>query len=641
VISGPQGEDETQDVDPAPQRLHARRPAIALVVLAALATLALVPGPSLAVLRPKGPKLVAPSAATTLTSSKVAFHWSRTAKATRYDVRLARNRSFTSGMQTISVRRAAATVTLPKGAWYWKVRSHGRIASRWSNTRMLRVRPSKDVFSPSRPGALRVTAQSDTTASLAFVASKDDVGVTGYQVLANGRKAAEATSAAPTVTGLACATLYTFTVVAVDAAGNRSQPSPPAHMRTRACAGTAVAAAPALPLSVPVGLTATAVTDRTVALAWSGGGGAVGFAVYRNGVLLGKPTSAGFVASSLAAATPYSFTVRARDRAGTLTADSAPLTVSTLAPLPATGDAYAFLLATVDASFRDLQAHYMQIGTISPTYFEVNHDGSIGGQDDGLVTGWARLHGVRVEPRFHSEDPATLHALLSSPAASAALAARIAALCALDGYDGANIDFEGGPPTDRAALTAFVQTLAGLLHDQGETLTVAVGAKTSAATTGRNGFFDYPALAQAADHLFAMAWDLHWSTSPAGPISDVTWVTRVVAYIKTVPNASRFIIGTQLYGFDWPLGARATPYEFDGIQNLMAQIGATPQWDPVGREPYFTYTDASGTSHTVYFANAPSVDARFAVARANGLGVGMWRLGTEDQTMWNDPSLQS
>ena len=72
----------------------------------------------------------------------------------------------------------------------------------------------------------------------------------------------------------------------------------------------------------------------------------------------------------------------------------------------------------------------------------------------------------------------------------------------------------------------------------------------------------------------------------------------------------------------------------------MAQVGATPVWDQVAQEPYFTYADGSGTPHTVYYANAPSVEARFAVARAHGLGVGFWRLGSEDQTVWNDPTLQ-
>jgi chitodextrinase len=573
-----------------------------------------------------------------LTTSRVVFHWKSAGKASGFDLRLARNRGFSVAVQTIHVRRATSGATLLKGAWYWKVRSRGAIASRWSNTRMLRVRPSSDMFAPSRPGALRVTGISSGTAQLSFIPAKDNVRVDRYRVLANAQAMAMTTSTTPTVTGLACATIYTFTVVALDAAGNVSQASPPAHARTRAC--SSLSAAPPAPISVPVGLTTSGATDHSVALSWSGGGGAAGFAVYRNGVLLGKPLSAGFVAGNLAPATPYTFTVRARDRAGTLTADSVPLTVSTLAPIATTGIAYGFLLATVDSSFLDLQRHVAQIGTVAPTYYEVLRDGTIGGKDDPLVTGWARLHGVKVEPRFHTEDPTTQHSLLADPVKNAALAARIASICALQGYDGANIDFEGGPPTDRAALTTFVQTLAGLLHDQGETLTISIGAKTSATTTGRNGYFDYPALAQAADRLFVMAWDLHWATSPAGPISDVTWVSKIVNYILTVPNTSRFMIGTQLYGFDWPAGGKATPLEDDGIQALLAQVGATARWDPVAQEPFFTYTDGAGTAHTVFYANASSVDARFALARAHAMGVGMWRLGSEDQTVWNDPSLQ-
>ena len=90
-----------------------------------------------------------------------------------------------------------------------------------------------------------------------------------------------------------------------------------------------------------------------------------------------------------------------------------------------------------------------------------------------------------------------------------------------------------------------------------------------------------------------MAWDLHWATSPAGPISDATWVAKIIKYIKTVPNAPRFTIGTQLYGFDWPLGARATPLEWDDMTALQASLGAQTDWDAVAQEPYFTYTDTA------------------------------------------------
>jgi spore germination protein len=286
-----------------------------------------------------------------------------------------------------------------------------------------------------------------------------------------------------------------------------------------------------------------------------------------------------------------------------------------------------------------MQAHYRQIATVSPTYFHVDRNLSIAGQDDPLVTGWARLRGIDVEPRVESQDPAILHALLASDANRSDLVARISALVAENGYDGINIDFEAGAATDRPALTAFASQLAQTLHAQGAKLTMAVGAKTGATLTGRAGFYDYPALAAVADRLFVMAWDLHWATSPSGPISDATWVAKIIKYVTTVPNFQRFTIGTQLYGFDWPAGAKATPYEWDDMSAMLATLGAETIWDPVAQEPYFTYSDSAGVTHTAYYADARSVQGRLGQARAAGLGVGLWRLGDEDQETWSIPSL--
>ena len=116
-------------------------------------------------------------------------------------------------------------------------------------------------------------------------------------------------------------------------------------------------------------------------------------------------------------------------------------------------------------------------------------------------------------------------------------------------------------------------------------------------------------------------------------------MARIIAYIKTVPNNEKFIIGTQLYGFDWPLGGRASPLEYDDMNVHQTAIGAPTQWDPVAQEAFFTYTDGAGLPHTAWYATARAVEARLGQARAAGLGVGLWRLGNEDQETWTIPSL--
>jgi spore germination protein YaaH len=167
-------------------------------------------------------------------------------------------------------------------------------------------------------------------------------------------------------------------------------------------------------------------------------------------------------------------------------------------------------------------------------------------------------------------------------------------------------------------------------------------------TTGRAGFYDYNALVAAIDELFVMAWNQHWSTSKPGPLSSIAWYTRIADYLTTVGPASKITMGSQLYGMDWPNavdaktynGAPAVPYEWPAVQALIARTGATPQWDPVMGESFFTYSE-SGVPHTVWFADAAYVQARFAVARARGFGVGAWRLGSEDRAIWNIQELSS
>jgi hypothetical protein len=601
------------------------------VVLAALAMAV----PADASRRPPGPKQAAPAARSVVHTAQVPFRWHKVKRAKGYDLRIARDRRFSTQMETLHVRVAGAKPLLAAGRWFWKVRSTGKVNSRWSNIMQVAVRPKGDAYPPTRPTALRVTAVAADSVTVMFGASTDDGHVARYELLSGSKVIARGTAAPLIALNLACGTTFTLRARAVDGVGHVSALSPVAHARTRACTDNSAPDAPG-------NVHAITVADTSVALAWDAAHDADGtvtrYAVYRNGVLLGQPHSTGFLAAHLAPATPYAFAVVAIDGGGHRSAAGA-VSLTTQAPLPATGPAYAYMLATTGASFDDLQRHYMQIAAVSPTYYHLGTDLAILGQDDPLVTGWARLRGIDVEPRVESQDPAILHSLLASDANRSDLVARISALVAENGYDGINIDFEAGAATDRPLLTAFASQLAQTLHAQGAKLTMAVAAKTGATLTGRAGFYDYPALAGIADRLFVMAWDLHWATSPAGPISDATWVGKIIQYIKTVPNAARFTIGTQLYGFDWPVGAKATPLEWDDMTAMQSRLGATTNWDAVAQEPYFTYTDGSGVAHAAWFANAQSVQARLGQARAAGLGVGLWRLGDEDQETWSIPSL--
>jgi hypothetical protein len=93
-----------------------------------------------------------------------------------------------------------------------------------------------DSAEPTAPSNLQATSVSASEIDLAWNAATDDVGVTGYQIFRNGSATPIAsvggTATSYSDTGLSAGTTYSYTVKAVDAAGNVSAASAPATATT-------------------------------------------------------------------------------------------------------------------------------------------------------------------------------------------------------------------------------------------------------------------------------------------------------------------------------------------------------------------------------------------------------------------------
>ncbi len=184
-----------------------------------------------------------------------------------------------------------------------------------------------DTQAPTAPTALSSTGKTATSVSLAWTASTDNVGVTGYDVYRGTTLATTVTTTAATVSGLTASTAYSFTVRAKDAAGNTSAASAALSVTTDATGGGDTQAP-----TVPGNFRSTGKTSSSVALAWNASTdnvGVTGYNVYRGSTLELSVTSTTANVTSLAANTAYSFTVRSRDAAGNLSAASAAVSVTT------------------------------------------------------------------------------------------------------------------------------------------------------------------------------------------------------------------------------------------------------------------------------------------------------------------------
>jgi spore germination protein YaaH len=400
------------------------------------------------------------------------------------------------------------------------------------------------------------------------------------------------------------------------------------------------------PPGMPTGLAVSAVTWGSVHLAWAaaprGDGRLVGYRVYRNGVVVRQTTHRQVTLGNLYSAKAYNFYVRAVDSNGVQGARSRYVFATTSLPPPTHGHAAAFVLASDGESFADLRRHYMQIGSIYPTYYNCTPTAGIMGADDQLVTSWASARRIAVEPRFNCQNVAAIQTILTNPAVQSHVIGQLVALTQTYGYTGINVDFESAPASERDAFSAFVGNLAGALHAQGKRLIVEVSAAYYNQLTGRAGFYDYRALSAVSDRVVVMAWGKAWATSAPGGLDAQPWFGNVLGYVHTMPDPSKFRIGLTFYGIDWPAGGGAvnpgTPLEWQAVQQLIAAHGATPALDPTADDPHFSYT-AAGIVHDVWYSNAHTVGDRVALAKADGLGVAFWRLGREDPTIWRNTQI--
>ena len=179
-----------------------------------------------------------------------------------------------------------------------------------------------DTIAPTVPTNLNAAAVSSTQVNLTWTASTDNVAVTGYKVFRNGAQIGTSPTASYSDTSCAPGNTYTYEVSAYDAASNESAKSSPAIATT----------ADTTPPTAPTGLTANAVSQTQVNLAWDASTdnvGVVGYKVYRNGAFLISVAGTSYNDTSCESYTAYTYQVTAYDAASNESAGSNQASVTT------------------------------------------------------------------------------------------------------------------------------------------------------------------------------------------------------------------------------------------------------------------------------------------------------------------------
>jgi Uncharacterized protein conserved in bacteria len=98
--------------------------------------------------------------------------------------------------------------------------------------------PAPDTTAPSRPTGLASSNVTESVVTLSWAAATDNIGVTQYEVYRDGKLIGTTASRTYTDSGLQAATAYSYTIVALDAANNRSTASAALSVTTKAATVT-------------------------------------------------------------------------------------------------------------------------------------------------------------------------------------------------------------------------------------------------------------------------------------------------------------------------------------------------------------------------------------------------------------------
>jgi poly-beta-1,6 N-acetyl-D-glucosamine synthase len=299
----------------------------------------------------------------------------------------------------------------------------------------------------------------------------------------------------------------------------------------------------------------------------------------------------------------------------------------------------AFYVDWDPQAFFSLQDHISELNTVLPEWFFIDPvtDTLLTNIDpDGLylmkhnnVKILPMLSNVNLKDHDGTFDPGLLSQLLLNKSKKEKLMSKLIATLKTYQLQGVNIDFEEFK-NDRTidAMHAFQKELSDSLHKNGFLLTQDI--------IPDNEDFHVNELARYNDYLFFMAYDQHYTSSVPGPISEQRWIEKEMDKIaKDVPS-EKIVLCMAAYGYDWPDGDNAETVTYQQALSLAKEFNATINFDNDSYNCSFEYTDYNKIHHTVSFIDAGGNfnTMRFADEYSTA-GVALWRLGSEDERIWD------
>lgn len=184
------------------------------------------------------------------------------------------------------------------------------------------------------------------------------------------------------------------------------------------------------------------------------------------------------------------------------------------------------------------------------------------------------------------------------------------------GFGGIEIDYERISNKDWNNVCLFIKELYERMDAEGKTLRVVLEPKAKVGTLP---------LPKGPVYVM-MAYNLYGTHSGPGPKADNELITQLAKKMKKIPGDH--VIALSLGGFDWSDNGQVKALTEKQAIRLVQSSLSIPVRDKNSGSLHFSYKDANGIQHTVWYAdNETLVQWMDVAAKAGITNIALWRLG--------------
>ncbi|HEU5358816.1 MAG TPA: glycosyl hydrolase family 18 protein, partial [Gemmatimonadales bacterium] len=194
---------------------------------------------------------------------------------------------------------------------------------------------------------------------------------------------------------------------------------------------------------------------------------------------------------------------------------------------------------------------------------------------------------------------------------------------------GVTVDFEDLPPSMHPLLLRFLRELKPALEKEKLLLTQAV--------PGDDPTWPVEDYARVNDRVFLMLYDEHDPSDDPGAVASQAWFDHHLARLLARVPAGKALVGIGEYGYLWAdTSESATELTFQDVMQLARDHAIHPTMDRDALNPTFHWDDPDSTSNIVWYLDGATAWNQIRAAeRAGVAGIGIWRLGSEDPSLWS------